>query len=308
LACLGIVAFCDGAGVVQAEIDNQRSQAFRPSGWIADLCVKGESSMAKPSKKSAKAKPAAQKLVKPVVKPKAAVKVAPPKTVPLKAVQSKSATKGPTAAENNRFTLYGFAGSTNTYTAALMLSLCRHPFSYIHVSLRDGAHKQPDYLVKNRFGQVPALRDGQSYYVQSASILLHLAESLGKFDGKTPLERGRIREWLFWQWDKLALPVFRLRARNKGVRQFGDEVRVMYDTEAKAALAVMEQDLLKNEWIAGKKPTAADIGIYSVVRFCGDANVDVNNYPAVTRWKQRMEALPGFATPEQLLPMESRLV
>jgi glutathione S-transferase len=258
--------------------------------------------MAKPSKKAAKAKPVGKKPVKSVGKRPA------PKPQAKPAAARVVATKGPSPAEKNRFTLYGFAASPNTYTVALMLSLCRHPFSYIHVSLRDGAHKQPDYLVKNRYGQVPALRDGQTYFVQSAAILLHISETLGKFDGKTTVEKGRIREWLFWQWDKLALPIYRLRARNKGIRQFGDEVRVMYDTEAKAALAVLEQDLLKNEWISGKKATAADVGIYCVLRYCGDANIDLNHYPSVARWKQRMEALPGFATPEQLLPMESRLV
>jgi glutathione S-transferase len=247
----------------------------------------------KPATKAAKGKPAAKisKSVKSAVKAK---KVAAP--------------KGPSAAEKNRFTLYGFAASGPTYTAALMLSLCRHPFSYIHVSLRDGAHKLPDYLVKNRYGQVPALRDGQMFLVQSASILIHISEALGKFDGKTTIERARIREWLFWQWDKLALPIFRLRARAKGFRQFADEVRVMYDTEAKAALAVMEAELSKNEFITGKKPTAADVGIYGVVRFHSDANIDLAPYPSVAAWKRRMEALPGFAAPEQLLPMESRLV
>jgi glutathione S-transferase len=251
--------------------------------------------MAKPSKKTAKVKPAAKKIVQAAKVPKPAAKKPPIE-------------KGPSTAEKNRFTLYGVAASPNTYTAALMLAVCRHPFSYIHVSLRDGAHKQADYLVKNRYGQVPALRDGQNYYVQSAAILLHLSESLGKLDGKTPVEKGRIREWLFWQWDKLAVPIYRLRARNKGIRQFGDEVRVMYDTEAKAALAVLEQDLLKNDWVTGKKVTAADVGIYSVLRYCNDAGVDLNNYPAVSRWKTQFEALPGFATPEQLLPLESRLV
>lgn len=251
--------------------------------------------MAKPSKKivKAKAKPAAKKVSKPAAKPaKTAAKTA----------------KGPTAAEKNRFTLYGFAGSTSTYTAALMLSLCRHPFSYIHVSLRDGAHKQPDFIVKNRYAQVPVLRDGQMFLVQSANIIMHVAEELDKFNGKTPLEQNRIREWLFWQWDKLAIPVYRLRARNRGLRQFGDEVRVMYDTEAKAALAVLEQELSKQEWIAAKRMTVADVGIYAVVRFCHDANIDLNHYPAVQRWKQRVEATPGFLPPEQLLPMESRLV
>jgi glutathione S-transferase len=45
-----------------------------------------------------------------------------------------------------------------------------------------------------------------------------------------------------------------------------------------------------------------------VIRFCADANIDLSHYPALMRWKARMEALPGFALPEQLLPMESRLV
>jgi glutathione S-transferase len=214
----------------------------------------------------------------------------------------------PASADKQRFTLHGTMISAPTYTAALMLSLCRAPYSYIHVNLREGQHKQPDYLVKNRYGQVPTLRDGQHFYVQSAAIIEHLAETLGKFDGKTPFEKQRVREWLFWQWDKLAVPVFRLRARNRGLRQFGDEVRIMYDTEAKAALAVLEHELTKSEWIAAKKPTGADVGIYGVLRYAQEANIDLTHYPHVVAWKRRVEALPGFGTPEQLLPMESRLL
>jgi glutathione S-transferase len=250
--------------------------------------------MAKPAKRAtakkklATKKPAAKKVLKKAAK------------LPV--------TRGPSPAEKSRFTLYGFATSGPTYTTALMLSLCKHPFSYIHVNLREGAHKQPDYLVKNRYGQVPALRDGQMVIVQSAAILLHLAETLDRFQPKMPIEKQRVREWLFWQWDKLALPVFRLRARNKGVRQFGDEVRIMYDTEAKAALAVLEQELTKSDWIAGKKPSVADISIYGVLRYAHEASVELAHYPHVMFWKKRFEELPGFATPEQLLPMESRLI
>ena len=252
--------------------------------------------MAKPAKRAIAKKLPAKKIVA-----KKSIKT------PVKTVAKKPVAKGPSAAEKGRFTLYGFASSTNTYTAALMLSLCKHPFSYIHVNLREGAHKQPDYLVKNRFGQVPSLRDGQTVVVQSGAILMHLSESLGKFDPKTPLERNRMREWLFWQWDKLAVPVFRLRARNKGLRQFGDEVRIMYDTEAKAALAVLEQELTKSDWVVGKKPTVADVSIYGVLRYAGEASIELGHYPHVIAWKKKFEELPGFATPEQLLPMESRL-
>lgn len=245
--------------------------------------------MAKPAKKAVK-KAAAKKAVK--------------------AAKKKAAAKNGGAASGNkqRFTLYGTMTSGPTYTVGLMLSLCRHPFSYIHVNLREGQHKQPDYLVKNRYGQVPTLRDGQMFVVQSAAILQHLSESLKKFEGKTPLERQRIREWLFWQWDKLAVPVFRLRARARGFRQFGDEVRVMYDTEARGAFAALEHELARSPWVAGKRPSIADVGIYAVTRYAPEAAIDLSAYPHIMAWKKRFEGLPGFGTPEQILPMESRLL
>ena len=260
--------------------------------------------MAKTAKKAAK-KPEPKKAV--AKKPAAKAKPVPAKKTPAKkpAAASGSST-GPVNKE--RFTLYGMLGSGPTYTVGLMLTLCKHPFSYFHVNLREGQHKQPDYLVKNRYGQVPALRDGQVYYVQSAAILQHLAEQLHKFDGKTDVEKNRIREWMFWQWDKLAVPVFRLRARARGLRQFGDEVRVMYDTEAKGALAALENELAKSEWIAAKRPTVADVGVYGVLRYIAEASIYLTPYPNVSAWKKRFEALPGFGTPEQILPMESRLL
>ena len=231
---------------------------------------------------------------------------------PVAKKQVKTAARKPAGAapsgNKERFTLYGMLGSGPSYTVGLMLALARHPFSYIHVNLREGQQKQPDYLVKNRYGQVPSLRDGQTYYVQSSAILQHLSEALGKFDGKTELERNRIREWLFWQWDRLSMPVYRLRARARGLRQFGDEVRIMYDTEAKAALAVLEHELTRSEWVAAKRPTIADIGIYGVLRYASEANIDLTPYPHIMAWKKRFEALPGFGTPEQILPMESRLL
>jgi len=216
--------------------------------------------------------------------------------------------RGPSPKERQRFTLYGSVMSAPTYAAALGLSMMRHAFSYIHINLREGAHKQPDYLVKNRFGQVPALRDGHLYVVQSAAILMHLADSLDKFTSKQPAEKNRIREWMFWQWDKLSAPVLRLRGRARGFRQFGEEVRMMYDGEAKAAFAVLESELAKSEWLAGKKPTIADIAIYAVLRYAAEANLDLSHFPHIVSWKKRFEELPGFATPEELLPLESRLI
>lgn len=109
-------------------------------------------------------------------------------------------------------------------------------------------------------------------------------------------------------WDRLAIPVFRLRQRARGFRQFGDEVKVMYENEGRSSFTLLEHELVKSEWLVGKKPTIADIGAYGVVRYANEAGIDISAYPRVVEWKRRFEALPGFATPEQSLPLESRLL
>lgn len=205
----------------------------------------------------------------------------------------------------NRFTLYGYQASGPTYKVALMLALSREPFSYQHVDLRSGAQKHPDYLAKNRFGQVPCLHDGAHYFCQSASILQYLAEVLGKFGGKSAEEHARIREWMFWDFDRLAPGIFRSRAFKVGFRKAEPPVVESYKTDGEAGLAVLENHFAKQLWLVGNAPTIADIDCYGVIYYA-PVSFDLSKYPKVMEWKTRFEALPGFGTPEQLLPAESK--
>jgi glutathione S-transferase len=117
-----------------------------------------------------------------------------------------------------RYTLHGFFMSGPTYKVGLMLALCNEPFDYISLNLREGEHKTPEFLKLNRFGQVPALVDNSNgkALCQSAAILEYLADKTGQYGGATLDERLRAREWLFWGWDKLDAPIYRLRGWKRG--------------------------------------------------------------------------------------------
>jgi glutathione S-transferase len=206
----------------------------------------------------------------------------------------------------NRFTLYGNFRSGPTYRVGLMLSLCKEPFSYTHVNLGKGEHKTPEYLTKNRYGQVPCLHDGKQHFNQSASILQYLADTLGKFGGGTPEERAHIREWMFWDFDRLAPAIFRSRAAAIGVRKFEPPVIEMYKTEGEAGLAVLDGWLGKHEWLVDARPTIADVDVYAVIHMAPVGGFDLAKYPNVSGWVKRVQALPGFAKPDQVLPEESR--
>jgi glutathione S-transferase len=107
-----------------------------------------------------------------------------------------------------RFTLYGSPHSLPTYKVALMLRLSGEPFSFRYVSFQKGMHKVPEFLALSRWGQVPVLIDSGHVHLQSAAIVEHLAETLGRFQGPDPATRQAVREWLYWDVDILFPPIF----------------------------------------------------------------------------------------------------
>src|SRR6476620_7138109 len=104
---------------------------------------------------------------------------------------------------SRRFTIYGSPHSLPTYKVALMLCLSGEPFSFRYVSFQKGMHKMPEFLALSRWGQVPVLLDGKRVHLQSAAIVEHLAETLGRFQGPDQPARQAVREWLYWNADAL---------------------------------------------------------------------------------------------------------
>jgi glutathione S-transferase len=207
-----------------------------------------------------------------------------------------------------RYTLYGLARSGPTYKVGLMLALINEPYHYVHINLREGEHKKPDYLAKSRFGQVPCLEDHQSqqYLAQSASILEYLADKSGKFSGATLQERIAIREWLFWDFDKLAPFIYRPRAAKAGFRQFDPAVLAQYEGEGHAALTTLDAHLKDRHWLVAEAPSIADIDIYGVIAYASEGGYDLAGFPHLTQWLSRFEQLPQFRDRNSLLPQESQ--
>lgn len=204
----------------------------------------------------------------------------------------------------SKMTLYGIWLSGPTYKAGLAMSLMGQPFAYKHVDLRAGAHKQPDYLAINRFGQVPALVDGDLKLCQSGSILLYLADKFGKMGGKTPEEKARVREWLFWEFDRLASNIYRPRAIKRGFMKADENVHQMYVNQAGDALKVLDGALAKSDFLVGNEATIADVAVYGDVAYAEEGAIDLAPYANVKAWMARIEKLPGYKKYEDVLPKQ----
>jgi len=147
-----------------------------------------------------------------------------------------------------RFTLYGSPHSLPTYKVALMLRLSYQPFSFRYVSYQKKMHKTPEFSALSRWGQVPVLVDDGGVYLQSAAIVEHLAETLGRFQGPDSVARQHVREWLYWDVDVLFPPTFNCYGVQLGQRNLlpisADPVIADYHRQrSEAALSILHRHL-----------------------------------------------------------------
>ncbi|MBD3894672.1 glutathione S-transferase family protein [Halomonas sp. ML-15] len=190
--------------------------------------------------------------------------------------------------------LYHFALSGHAHRAALFLSLAGVEHELIDVDLAAGAHRQPEFLALNAFGEVPVLDDNGSIIADSLAILVYVARKVGPSHWlpSDPVEEAQVQRWLSVAAGKIAYGACAARL----ITVFGapfdaDEVI----GRAHATLHVMEQTLAEQRWIAAtQQPSIADIALYSYVERSPEGNVDLSGYPYIQAWLRRIEGLPGF--------------
>ncbi len=205
---------------------------------------------------------------------------------------------------NDRLTLYGSFTSSSSYKPMLYLSLARLPFSFRTVNLKIGKQNEPEHLARNRYGKVPVLEHRGLTIVQSNVILSYLAQTTGHFEGKTEQDRWTAREWLDWESDAIS-NVAKVRHYSR-FRQVDPAVMAYFRPPAEAALSFVDKSLQGREWLVGDSPTIADIGCWGRMVFMHEGGMNIENWPHLLAWSNRLKAMPGFALPYDLIPSKDR--
>jgi glutathione S-transferase len=208
-----------------------------------------------------------------------------------------------------RFTLYGSPHSLPTYKVALMLHLAGEPFSFRYVSFQKGMHRAPEFQALSRWGQVPVLVDGERVYLQSAAIVEHLAETLGRFQGPDPATRQAAREWLYWDVDVLFPPVWNCYGVQLGQRgllpiHVEPAIAEYHRRRTETALSMLDSKLVRRNYLCAAEPTIADLFCGGDVAFAELCAFDLHRWTNVASWTERLKALPGFEAPFASLAME----
>lgn len=189
--------------------------------------------------------------------------------------------------------LYVHPLSGHSHRAVLFFSLIGQTIELIEVDLANGAHKAPEFLKLNRFGQVPVLVDGETVIADSNSILIYAAKKLGKHDWlpESPAEAAAVQRWLSVAAGQIAFGPAAARLITVFGAKFNAEEVI---ARAHAVLKVINAELADHPWITGTKPTIADVALYSYIARANEGNVDLSAYTNVRTWLSAIEQLPGF--------------
>lgn len=190
--------------------------------------------------------------------------------------------------------LYGHELSGNSYKVKLMLSLLNLDYQWIKVDLMAGAHKQPEFLALNPFGQVPVLIDGKTVIADAQAILVYLARQYGQ------------EQWLPLEAEPMSRVIRWLSTTAGEVRQGPESARLYHLFKATSInleratqksefiLAQLNNHLAERQWLELEHPTIADVAVFPYIALAPDGKIDLVPYPHVLAWIERVKLLPGF--------------
>jgi glutathione S-transferase len=170
-------------------------------------------------------------------------------------------------------------------------------FELVPVNLA-GEQFQPEFLALNPFAHVPVLVDGDFRVIESLAILDYLE---AKFPTpallpKQPQTLAQVRMVQMVALNELLPAVAKLLIQ--------DEPDLSYAyTRTHASLSFLEQHLGTQPYFAGDQLSLADLVASSLVVCIPDLGIDLQVYPQLANWLERMLARPSWQ-PVKLTPDE----
>ncbi|KAF2274968.1 putative glutathione S-transferase [Westerdykella ornata] len=222
----------------------------------------------------------------------------PPSKVPIRALLSSTM-----ASSEPNIVLYT-AQTPNGIKVSITLEELGLPYKVHPIKFSTNEQKEDWFLKINPNGRIPAITDtftdGQQINVfESGSIMQYLVARYDK-DYKISYPPGsrehvEMTNWLFFQ--NAGVGPMQGQA-NHFTRYAPEHIEYgvnRYQNETRRLYGVLDKHLSSNNthYLVGEKCTIADIAHFGWVNAAGWAGIDIDEFPALKAWEERMSKRPG---------------
>jgi glutathione S-transferase len=206
--------------------------------------------------------------------------------------------------------IYWGSGSPYSWRVLLALEYKRLAYDSHLLQFSKQEHKSPQMLRMNPRGRVPVLKDGDYVVFESLACLLYLDRKYPAYPlfGTSAEEAGTIMRVIceYQAYAEQHVTQIVSAVFLDQLDQQAEEItRAMHIVGGEAR--TIEARLSKSDWLVGEQPSAADLTVFPGImllrramekREAGDLRSRFlpmeSTYPAIARWIQRVEQLPGY--------------
>ncbi len=154
----------------------------------------------------------------------------------------------------------------------------------------------------NAHGRIPVLQIGNRFLPESNAACWYLAEDT-MLVPEARFERAQMLRWMFFEQysHEPNIATLRFWCRFVGVKNLSDQQRDQMMAKRIAgqdALSTMNAHLKSHDWFAGDGPSLADIALYAYTAVADEGGFDLQSYPEIRRWLERVPSIDGFIAME----------
>ena len=192
--------------------------------------------------------------------------------------------------------IYGDVHSGNCYKLKLLCSLLSIRHEWIAVDILKGESQTPEFLKLNPNGKIPLLVTAEGECLaESNAILFYLARNSALLPDDA-LQQAKVLQWQFFEQysHEPFIAVARFIARYLGMPEHRKDEYESKQAGGNQALAVMEEQLQTSPFLVGGQCTIADISLYAYTHVAGEGGFDLDSYPAISQWLNRIQFLKGY--------------
>ena len=188
--------------------------------------------------------------------------------------------------------------SGNCYKIRLTAAHVGAPIERRSYDIRAGETRTRTFLRDiNPNGRIPVLQIGERFLPESNAACFYLADGSGLIPDDR-FGRADMLRWMFFEQynHEPTIATLRFWRAHLGLDALSDAQRAQIATKQSAgesALALMDDHLRANEWLAAGRFSVADICLYAYTHVAAEGGFELGRYPHVGAWLDRVAAQPG---------------
>ena len=195
--------------------------------------------------------------------------------------------------------LHEYSQSGNCYKVRLTAALAGTHLDRREYDIMNGETRTADFLSNvNANGRIPVLQVGERFIPESNAACYFIAEGSSLIP-TDPFEHADMLRWMFWEQysHEPNIATLRFWMRWLGPEKLSDLQRLQMPGKRQAgnaALKLMDEHLSDRDWFIGDQASLADLCLFAYTHVAGDAEFDLDRYPAVQRWIERVKGHPRY--------------